>query len=71
MSYWIYENWTAESKAVIHDGSCSYCNNGKGCHANPLANKNGKWHGPFSTVAAAEAAAKATKRLTQKKHKCV
>ncbi len=71
MSYWIYENWTAENKTVIHDGSCGYCNNGNGCHANPLGNKNGKWHGPFGTVTAAEAAAKATQRLVQKKHACV
>jgi len=71
MSYWVYENWTAESKAVIHKGSCSYCNNGSGCHANPLGNKNGEWHGPFNTVAAAQSAAQATKRLVQKKHSCV
>ena len=71
MSYWVYENWTAESKAVIHDGGCSCCNNGKGCHPNPLGNKNGKWHGPFSTVSAAAAAAKATGRSVQKTHACV
>ena len=49
MAYYIYENWVAESKAVIHHASCGYCNDGLGCHDNILGNKNGKWHGPFST----------------------
>jgi hypothetical protein len=30
MSYWIYENWTAENKAKLHEGSCSFCNEGLG-----------------------------------------
>jgi hypothetical protein len=71
MSYWVYENWRAEDKAVIHDGTCSYCNNGKGCHPNPLGDSNGQWRGPFRTVAEAESAAKATGRRVQKKHACV
>ena len=50
MSYYFYENWTAEHKAVIHEGSCGYCNYGNGCHENPLGNRNGKWHGPFKSV---------------------
>jgi len=47
MSYYVYENWTAESKAVVHVGFCGHCNDGQGCHLNPLGNRNGKWHGPF------------------------
>lgn len=71
MSFWIYENWTAEDKAVIHVGTCSYCNNGKGVHRNPMGNKNGRWLGPFDTLSAAEQAAKATRRQVQKRHSCV
>jgi hypothetical protein len=44
-SDFVYENWTAEHKAVIHEASCGSCNPGLGCHANPLGNKNGRWHG--------------------------
>lgn len=45
--FWIYENWVAEKKAVIHRGDCCFCNNGKGNQQNKLGNKNGKWHGQF------------------------
>jgi len=34
MSFFIYENWVAEKKAVIHRGECSFCNNGRGIHQN-------------------------------------
>jgi len=46
MKYYIYENWTAEKKAVIHKENCSYCNSGNGIHPEKT-NKNGTWHGPF------------------------
>jgi hypothetical protein len=36
MAYCDYENWIAEYKAVIHKGTCGNCNEGKGCHDNPL-----------------------------------
>lgn len=47
--FWVYENWAAEKKAVIHKANCSYCNNGQGTQRNKLGNKNGKWHGPFNS----------------------
>ena len=47
MEYYIYENWTAEKKAVIHKGDCSNCKYGKGKHKEKT-DKNGCWHGPFS-----------------------
>jgi hypothetical protein len=68
-SYFVYENWTAEHKAVIHEASCGSCNHGLGCHPNPLGNKNGRWHGPFITVALAQAKAVATGRAVRK-HRC-
>ena len=70
MSFYIYENWTAKNEAVIHRGSCKYCNSGNGCHPNPLGNKNGKWHGPFTTLSIATAAARKTGRPV-KQHRCV
>jgi len=70
MSYWVYENWRAENKAVIHDGSCGNCKNGQGCHDNPLGDLNGRWIGPFKTLADAERAAIATGRPVRR-HRCV
>ena len=43
MTYYIYRNWTAEKKAVIHKASCSYCNHGQGLQSNRRGNKNGEW----------------------------
>ena len=48
MSFYIYENWTAERKAKIHRDDCSFCNNGVGIHVNKNEGRNGKWHGPFA-----------------------
>jgi len=70
MDYYVYENWTAEKKAVIHKGLCGNCNDGKGCHPNPLGNRNGKWHGPFNTLEEAESAARGTRRRIRR-HRCV
>lgn len=50
MPYYIYRNWVAEKKAVIHKAACGYCNYGKGCHRNPLGNKNGEWSGRFEKL---------------------
>lgn len=49
MAYYIYRNWVAEKKAVIHKAECGYCNGGKGCHENPLGNINGEWSDSFKT----------------------
>jgi len=70
MLFYIYENWTAENKAVVHRGSCGHCNSGKGCHDNPLGNKNGKWHGPFEKIEDFEIAAIRINR-PMKKHQCI
>ncbi|MCK9583235.1 MAG: hypothetical protein M0Q46_06465 [Endomicrobiales bacterium] len=69
MSYYIYENWVAEKKAVIHKGSCGYCKEGNGCHANPLGNKNGQWSGPYSSFKIAQNKAIETGRPV-KTHRC-
>ncbi len=53
MSYWIYENWTAENKAKLHRGSCSFCNEGLGIHDDKEEGRNGRWHGPFNTFSEA------------------
>ncbi len=53
MSYWIYENWTAENKAKLHEGSCSFCNEGLGIHDDKEEGMNGRWHGPFNTFSEA------------------
>ncbi len=66
MSFYVYENWVAENKAVIHRGTCGNCREGRGCHENPLGNRNGKWHGPFDTLHRAEDAARATGRYVRR-----
>jgi len=66
MKHYVYENWTAEDKAVIHRGSCGYCNDGKGCHENPLGDLNGKWHGPFDSLKEAERGAAGMGRAVKK-----
>jgi hypothetical protein len=58
--YYIYENWVAEGhRARIHRNTCSYCRDGKGVHAHS-GTQNGRWHGPFPTVDAAQQVADAT-----------
>lgn len=70
MNYYVYENWTAENKAVIHRADCGFCKDGKGCHNNSLGNKNGQWNGPYQYFNDAVSAAKATGRPV-KIHSCV
>lgn len=48
MNYYIYENWTAEKKAVIHTSDCSHCNQGNGKQKEKTNGRNGLWHGPFT-----------------------
>jgi len=70
MSYFVYDNWTID-KARVHRSSCSHCNEGRGIHGNP-SGKNSKWHGPFETVAAADAKAKSLRRnITDRCRSCV
>ena len=70
MNYYVYENWRAERKAVIHRGTCGNCNEGRGCHENPLGNRNGRWHGPFASHNAAIRVAQNTGRLVRQ-HSCI
>jgi len=70
MGYRFYENWTAEQKAVVHREDCGHCNFGKGCHDNPLGDKNGRWSERFETLDQAKQAAYATGR-TVRIHRCV
>lgn len=58
MSFYVYENWVAEKKAVIHKGECSFCNNGVGIHQNIRGVKNCRWHGPFDSYEEAREIAK-------------
>jgi len=71
MAYWVYVNWVAEQQAMIHRATCGFCQDGKGCHANPLGERNGKWHGRFTTLQAAEAAAQATERPVYRCRSCL
>ena len=68
-TYYVYENWTAENKAVIHFGKCSSCNYGKGIHPEK-STRNGQWHGPFLTYSNTEKTAKDTGRPVRLCKKC-
>ncbi len=66
--YWVYENWTMQT-STIHEGSCHSCNHGKGTHGT-TNEKNGRWHGPFLSMAAAEARAQDTGRSVRRCGNC-
>jgi hypothetical protein len=63
--YWVYENWVATNKAVLHTSTCGFCNDGVGTGRNTRGARNGRWHGPFASEEEAEAAAKRTGRPVQ------
>ena len=48
--FYVYENWRAKKKAVIHKSACSHCNSGTGQHKNKTEHKNRCWHGPFNNI---------------------
>jgi len=55
--YSVYENWRARGKkAVVHRATCGFCNNGARLQAGTRSD-NGRWTGPFPSLAAADAAA--------------
>jgi len=70
MNYYVYENWTAEKKAIIHTGFCGNCNEGRGCHEHKLGNRNGQWHSPFGSLGEARTETKNTGRSVRQ-HRCV
>lgn len=55
--FWVYENWVAAKKAVVHRGDCGFCHEGAGTGRNVLGEQNGRWHGPFSSFEGAKSAA--------------
>jgi hypothetical protein len=50
--YWVYENWTHD-RARVHKSECTFCNDGRGVHAEVIDKRNGTWHGPYADRAAA------------------
>jgi hypothetical protein len=69
MDYWIYENWTAEHKAVTHRSNCSFCKDGRGVHPGS-SDRNGHWQGPYSTLPIAAQAAARTGRSVRRCGHC-
>ena len=64
IAYYVYENWRAEKKAVIHYGHCGSCNYGKGIHPK-AGTRNGRWYGPCETYDEAYLVAKQTKKVVR------
>ena len=70
--YWVYENWVAEKKAVVHRADCGFCRDGQGSHPNKLGNKNGCWHGPFADYQSAyDAAVNLEDRVVRDCARCI
>lgn len=65
--YFVYENWRADDKAVVHKGDCSFCNNGQGTGRNTEGDNNGRLHRGFKTEQDAYIYAKSLNRKTTKK----
>ena len=55
--FFVYENWT-NTFALVHRGSCSFCNHGRGMQGRGSKTPNGQWHGSFPTLGEALAAAR-------------
>jgi F-type H+-transporting ATPase subunit beta len=71
MPFYIYENWRAgPHKAVIHHGSCGYCNEGEG-KARGYNPGNANWHGPFSTLNEARQASASMHVIEHKECRCI
>ena len=52
MSYWVYENYPT-NRALVHEGNCRFCNEGRGARGRGRSTANGQWHGPFLNLEAA------------------
>ena len=64
--YWVYENFVHD-KAVVHQATCSFCNDGKGIHGQ-TSEENSRWRGSFKSRQAALSDARRTGRTTV--HEC-
>lgn len=58
MAYWVYENHV-HNKAVVHESSCSACQDGRGVHDTGETPAS-RWLGPFPVYSSAATAATAT-----------
>lgn len=47
--YYVYENWQASDKAVVHKGSCPFCNYSQGTGRSTEGTAHGKWHGSLES----------------------
>ncbi len=60
-SFWVYVN-EPNDKALVHEATCSFCNDGAGMASDKLAS-NGKWLGPYSQEQAEKSALNSGKKL--------
>jgi hypothetical protein len=76
MSFYIYENWQAgPHKAVIHDGACGFCNDGRG-RAGGYDRSHARWHPEqppgFATLDEARNFARQLRGVVeQREHDCI
>jgi hypothetical protein len=61
--YWVYVN-QPNNKALIHDSTCPFCDDGRGMTNDKLAH-NGQWLGPFDESTAVRKAKAVGKKTTR------
>jgi hypothetical protein len=72
MDYYVYENWQAgPPKAVIHIGTCGFCNDGKGLSKGDYNRSHGRWHREGDTLEKARATARALCTVEIRECRCV
>ncbi len=71
MAFYVYESWQAGSgRAVLHSADCAYCNEGRGLQGGS-DRSNGKWHGPYETLASAREFPRTLRVDERTEHACV
>jgi hypothetical protein len=69
MGFWLYQNWTDGYVVRLHAGGCGFCKEGRGRSGRGTEPRNGRWLGPYETLAAAHEVA-ATLRGDVSEHSC-
>jgi hypothetical protein len=70
MSLWLYEYRGSRRTVTIHGGSCGFCKEGRGRSGRGTKAANGRWLGPFESLAEARDAAEALPLAVVSEDRC-
>lgn len=70
MSFWIYEYLAGRRSVTIHAGSCGFCKEGHGRSGRGTKPANGRWLGPFESLAGARGVAEALPPAVVSEDRC-